>query len=193
MHLDVEIRVIFHIDEACGVPWNGPLLTAGTTVAQAKIMCAALYHKCDDPAEAQQIATRLKFFRLGVQLKDPITIHSAGCVNGSHIVVHGLCSAPIRPLDDAEPSEAVHVSVPLGASIIEGTESGASLCAAIKSLCLEFTGNDQSRANELLCSIKCALADGAAAPQSVRKHLEKLQQELGAEEFAVVQSRRPVV
>ena len=192
MHLDVEIRVIFHIDEACGVPWNGPLLTAGTTVAQAKLMCAALYHKCDDPAEAQQIATRLKFFRLGVQLKDPITIHSAGCVNGSHIVVHGLCSAPMRPLDDAEPSEAVHVSVPLGASIIEGTESGASLCAAIKSLCLEFTGNDQSRANELLCSIKCALADGAAAPQSVRKHLEKLQQELGAES-AVVQSRRPVV
>ena len=192
MHLDVEIRVIFHIDEACGLPWNGPLLTAGTSVAQAKIMCAALYHKCDDPAEAQQIAMRLKFFRLGVQLKDPITIHSAGCVNGSHIVVHGLCSAPIRPLDDAEPSEAVHVSVPLGASIIEGTESGASLCAAIKSLCLEFTGNDQSRANELLCSIKCALADGAAAPQSVRKHLEKLQQELGAES-AVVQSRRPVV
>ena len=193
MHLDVEIHVIFHIDEACGLPWNGPLLTAGTTVAQAKIMCAALYHKCDDPAEAQQIATRLKFFRLGVQLKDPITIHAAGCVDGSHIVVHGLCSAPMRPLDDAEPSEAVHVSVPLGASIIEGTESGASLCAAIKSLCLEFTGNDQSRANELLCSIKCALADGAAAPQSVRKHLEKLQQELGAEEFAVVQSRRPVV
>ena len=192
MHLDVEIRVIFHIDEACGLPWNGPLLTAGTTVAQAKIMCAALYHKCDDPAEAQQIATRLKFFRLGVQRKDPNTIHSAGCVNGSHIVVHGLCSAPMRPLDDAEPSEAVHVSVPLGASIIEGTESGASLCAAIKSLCLEFTGNDQSRANELLCSIKCALADGAAAPQSVRKHLEKLQQELGAES-AVVQSRRPVV
>ena len=192
MHLDVEIRVIFHIDEACGLPWNGPLLTAGTTVAQAKLMCAALYHKCDDPAEAQQIATRLKFFRLGVQLKDPITIHSAGCVNGSHIVVRGLRSAPMRPLDDAEPSEAVHVSVPLGASIIEGTESGASLCAAIKSLCLEFTGNDQSRANELLCSIKCALADGAAAPQSVRKHLEKLQQELGAES-AVVQSRRPVV
>ena len=146
------------------------------TVAEVKKYLAHLWPIVDDASRAA--ARRpLKLSRLGVELKDELTIHICGVVQGDTIVVEGLTPAPMRPetAEAAPPPDAlVTAQLPLGAVVSTKTESGE---ATAESLQVMMEAWDPLGTANHFKDLQFSASDGAAPALAAQKALEGVKEE----------------
>ena len=178
-----ELDLKFVMNDVGGAQIVSLPLGKDYTIAQIKLALAAEFlGTVDDLDEVHALAKRLVLRRLGNKLYDGNTAYSASLVDGATVVVERLSAAPMRPRRSEQKAELVHHTVPVGAMVFSGTESGESLCAAIEGMLIEFAGGDHERALRLLLGIDCTLSDGAAPPLAVGARLEARQEKVSGKQ-----------
>ena len=141
-----ELDLKFVMNDVGGAQIVSLPLGKDYTIAQIKLALAAEFlGTVDDLDEVRALAKRLVLRRLGNKLYDGNTAYSASLVDGATVVVERLSAAPMRPRRSEQKAELVHHTVPVGAMVFSGTESGESLCAAIEGMLIEFAGGDHER------------------------------------------------